>query len=163
MKNKNSLSRLLSLPLIIAGLILCTAPARAAEEKKEPTVITSRSLTADNKAKTALFEGSVVARKGDMTISADRMLVHYAEEKGSGIRRIDAEGNVKVLKGDRAVTSQTATYLADPERIIFNGDPAATEGENLVRGSKMTYFIREDRYTVENSKVFLRDKKSPNQ
>ncbi len=158
---KNKITLLLPLPIIVAGLILCGSPAGAAGEKgKEPTVITSRSLTADNKAKTALFEGAVVAKKGDMTMSADRMLVHYADEKGGGIRRIDAEGNVKVLKGDRAVTSQAATYLTDPERIVFTGEPAATEGENVVRGSRMTFFVKDDRYTVENSKVFLKDGKA---
>ncbi|MFO0752632.1 MAG: LptA/OstA family protein [Thermodesulfovibrionales bacterium] len=127
---------------------------------KTPTVITSESLTADNKARTALFEGSVVARKGDMTLFADKMLVSYTDEKGSGtIRKIDAEGNVKLVKGDRVVTSRFVTYFAEPEEhAVFTGEPKATEGENVVTGSKMIYYFGNDRSVVQNSRVFLVNK-----
>ncbi|MFA5353671.1 MAG: LptA/OstA family protein [Thermodesulfovibrionales bacterium] len=150
----------LAISILIPGLLFCAAPSWSAEkEEKEPTVITSQTLTADNKARTALFEGSVTAKKGDMTITSDRMMVHYSGEKGSSITRIDADGHVKLLKGERSVTSKAATYLTDPERVIFTGEPVATDGDNVVKGSKMTYFVREDRYTVESSKVFLKDRK----
>lgn len=136
-----------------------------AQEKKnerEPTIITSEILTADNKAKTALFERSVIARKGDMTLFADRMMVYYSEEKGdSNIKKIDAEGNVKLIKGERVITSKNAIYFGVPEeKIIFTGEPRATEGENVVTGTKMIYFMKDDRSVVENSKVFLIERKS---
>jgi lipopolysaccharide export system protein LptA len=139
--------------------------AQEKKAEKEPVVITSEVLTADNKAKTALFERSVVAKKGDMTLFADRMLVYYSENKdgSSSIKRIDAEGSVKLIKGDRIVISKAATYFAEPEeRIIFTGEPRATEGENVVIGSKMTYFLKDDRSIVENSKVMLIDQKGGN-
>lgn len=153
--------------LCLLPITYCLLPnVSFAQEKKaaskEPTVITSEILTADNKAKTALFERSVVAKKGEMTLFADKMLVYYSEEKGSSnIKRIDAEGNVKLIKGERVVTSKFATYFAGPEeKIIFTGEPRATEGENVVTGTKMTYFMKDDRSIVENSKVFLIEKKS---
>lgn len=137
----------------------------AAEEKgvvavKEPTVVTSQKLTTDNKAKTALFEGNVVAKKGDRTVYADRMLVYYSEEKGgSNIKKIEADGNVKMIKGDRVVTSKSAVYYAEPEEyIVFTGEPRASEGENVVTGTKITYFMKDDHSIVENSKVFIVNK-----
>lgn len=145
--------------------ILCffTASSFAAEKQKAkvPTVITSETLTTDSKAHTALFEKNVVAKKGDMTLYADKMLVYYSDEKGSSnIKRIDAEGNVKLVKGDRVVTSKFAVYFADPEEhVIFTGDPRATQGENVVTGTKMTYFMKDDRSIVENSKVLLVERK----
>ncbi|GER93913.1 lipopolysaccharide transport periplasmic protein LptA [hot springs metagenome] len=155
--------------LLTVFCLLCSVSYLFAQEKKttskEPTVITSETLTADNKAKTALFEKSVVARKGEMTLFADKMLVYYSEEKGSSnIKRIDAEGNVKLIKGDRVVTSKFATYFAEPEeRIIFTGEPKATEGENVVIGTKMIYFMKDDRSIVENSKVLLIERKGEKQ
>ena len=144
-------------------LLFGPLPVRAdAGDKKqaEPTVINSQSLVTDSKAKTALFEGSVVAKRGDMTLYADRMLVHYADQKGgSNIRQIDAEGNVKLIKGERVITSAFATYFAEPEeRLVFTGDPRASDGENLMSGSRMTYFIKSERSVVENSKVFLKER-----
>src|SRR5208282_2498677 len=56
--------------------------AQESKNVKEPTVVTSQKMTTDQKAKTALFEGNVVTKKGDRTMYADKMLVHYSEEKG---------------------------------------------------------------------------------
>jgi lipopolysaccharide export system protein LptA len=134
--------------------------AQATEQSKikGPVVITSDMLTADNKAHTALFEKSVIAKTTDMTIYADKMLVYYQEGTGD-VTRIESEGNVKVIKGDRVITSHEATYLADGDKAIFTGDPRAVQGENVVTGKKMTYLMSEDRFLVEDSKVFLSKKK----
>lgn len=161
---------------VIVGLffaaVLFTTGVFAAEENKtieqnknvkEPTVVTSQKMTTDQKAKTALFEGNVVTKKGDRTMYADKMLVHYSEEKGSSnIKEIDAEGNVKLVRGDRVVTSKFAVYYAEPEEyIVFTGDPRASQGENVVAGTKITYFMKDDHSIVENSKVFIVNKDRP--
>jgi len=122
---------------------------------KGPITITSVTLKADNKAHTADFENSVVARTSDMTLHADRMLVSYDADSGD-VKMIEAEGNVKLLRGTRVVISQKAVYYAGDEKVIFTGEPRATDGENIVTGTKMTYLLNEDRYLVEDSKVFLK-------
>jgi lipopolysaccharide export system protein LptA len=94
-----------------------------------------------------------------MTLYADRMLVFYATDSGD-VKMIEAEGNIKLLKGTRAIISQKATYYADEEKVTFAGEPRATDGENVVTGSKITYLLNEDRYFVENSKVFIRKQKA---
>ncbi len=121
---------------------------------KGPVVITSTSLTADNKARTALFEGSVIARSENMTLYADRMLVFYTET--GKITRIEADGHIKLVKGDRVITSETALYLAEEEKVIFTGEPRAMEGNSIITGTKMTYLLKDDRSIVENSKVIIR-------
>jgi lipopolysaccharide transport protein LptA len=125
---------------------------------KGPITITSEMLIADNKTHTACFERSVVARTTDMTLYADRMLVSYNADSGD-VKMIEAEGSVKLLKGTRAVTSRKATYYANEEKVIFTGEPHATDGENVVTGEKITYLLHEDRYLVEQSKVFLKKQK----
>lgn len=125
---------------------------------KGPIIITSERLTTDNKAHTALFENSVIARTTDMVLHADRMLVYYHEDTGN-ITTIEAAGNIKLIRGKRVITSKEATYYAEAEKVIFTGDPRAVEGENVVTGSKMTYSLNEDRFFVEDSKVFLQKKR----
>jgi lipopolysaccharide export system protein LptA len=154
--------------LLFASVVFATGVFAAGENKnveanknvKEPTVVTSQKMTTDNKARTALFEVNVVSKKGDRTMYADKMLVHYSEEKGgSNIKEIDAEGNVKLVRGDRVVTSKFAVYYAEPEEyIVFTGEPRAAEGENVVTGTKITYFMKDDHSIVENSKVFIVNK-----
>lgn len=130
------------------------------EEKKEekPVVITSLSLLHDNKEHTSLFEGNVVAKTEDMTIYSDRMMVYYKDD-GNKIDRIEASGNVKVVKGERTIVSREATYYEDEEKVIFTGDPQAWEGDNKVTGTVMTYYMKDERSIVENSKVVIINKK----
>lgn len=123
---------------------------------KGPIVITSRTLSAEGGTNTAVFEGSVVAKTGDVTLYADRMTVHYLPQ--GGVRQIDAEGGVKLVRGQRVVTSGKAVYYGEEKKIIFTEDPRAVEGANVITGSRMTYLIDEDRSIIENSKVFLEPK-----
>jgi lipopolysaccharide export system protein LptA len=145
--------------------ILClfahSAGASAEEQKLQvrgPITVTSETLTSDNQAHTALFEGKVVAKTGDMALYSDKMLVFYKEGTGD-VTKIEATGNVKLLKNGRLITSQAATYYAGEDKVVFTGQPRAEDGENVITGSTMTYYIAQDRSYVEKSKVYLKNKK----
>lgn len=150
----------------IIGIFLSLLPicqAALAEQKKssgEPVTITSKTLTADNKARTAVFEGDVKAVKGNMTLYADKMTVYYQDERsGSSIEKIESEGNIKLIRGDRVITSSFAQYFSgSDEKVIFTGEPRAIDGGTIITGTRMTYFFKADRYVVENSKVLLQDR-----
>jgi len=149
--------------LFIISILLLFLPvlSNAEDQKariKGPIHITSESLTADNKAHTALFEKNVIAKTTDLTIHSDKMLVYY-EEDGGTVTKIEATGNVKVLRESRIMTSKSAVYYADEEKVIFTGEPRAMDGENVVSGTKITYFMNNDRFQVENSRVVLKSKK----
>jgi lipopolysaccharide export system protein LptA len=148
--------RLFTINLLVLFLLSTTVfSEEKAQLLKGPITITSGVLTADNKAHTAVFENSVVARTSDMTLYADRMLVSYDADSGD-VKMIKAEGNVKLLRGTRTIVSQRAAYYAGAEKVIFTGKPQATDGENVVKGTKITYLLNEDKYLVEDSKVFLK-------
>ncbi|MCX7988990.1 MAG: lipopolysaccharide transport periplasmic protein LptA [Thermodesulfovibrio sp.] len=131
------------------------------KDANEPIIITSQSLINDNKAKTATFDGNVVAKKGDVTLNANKMIVYYEEEeKGGNIKMIEAVGNVKLQKAERLITAHKATYFPEPEeKVVFTGEPRVTEGKNLITGEKITFFIKDDRAIVEKSKVYLKERK----
>ena len=145
------------IPLVVMFLAILAAAPLAGEERlfetKGPVVITSSGLSADNKARTALFEGSVLVKTETMTISSDKMLVSYTED--GKITKIVADGRVKLIKGERVITSDEATYFADEDKVIFTGQPKAVEGTSMVTGTKITYLLKDDRSLVENSKVFM--------
>jgi lipopolysaccharide export system protein LptA len=150
--------------LLISSIFFLFLPAiqSSAEDQKAnikgPINITSETLTADNKAHTALFEKNVVAKTTNLTIQADTMLVFYKED-GGDVTKIESNGNVKVLKEDRIITSNSATYYADEDKVIFTGEPRAMNADNVVSGTKIIYFMTDDRFFVENSKVILKNKK----
>ncbi|MBI4822783.1 MAG: hypothetical protein HY805_00920 [Nitrospirae bacterium] len=143
---------------IILSLIFLRGESPAQErlfgEDKGPIVITSSTLSADTFK--ALFEGSVVARTDDIIMHSDRMLVFYSSD--GKVDKIEADGNVRLIRGQKVVTSNKAVFIAGEEKIVLTGEPKAVEGENVVTGSKIIYMIKENRYLIEDSRVILRQK-----
>jgi len=155
----------MSKPLLIllsALTILSAYPcesfsALADKAGKKPVVITSQTLTADSKNNTAVFEGSVIAKTGDVTIYSDKMIVFY-DNSESKIKQIEAKGNVKVHSKEKAIFSDEAIYMDDEKKIIFRGNPKAVEGENVITGKQIIFFINDDRAVVEGSRVILQNR-----
>jgi lipopolysaccharide export system protein LptA len=145
---------LVSIIIIYSMLIGNALSSEAIKKIKGPIVITSEKLTADNQAHTALFERSVVARNAETVLYADRMLV-YSDKDSGDVTKIDATGAVKMIKDKKVITSREATYYAVGEKVIFTGEPKAVEDGNVMTGKKMTYLMNEDRFLVDDGKVFL--------
>ncbi|MDO8281837.1 MAG: lipopolysaccharide transport periplasmic protein LptA [Thermodesulfovibrionia bacterium] len=127
-------------------------------KRDTPIVITSDTLTADNKNDTAIFEGSVVATSQDIKISSDKMTVYY-RDGDSKIAKIHAVGNIKVQKDGMAIFSEEAEYIDEEEKIIFTGNPKVIENDNSITGTRIIYFLKDDRAVVEGSKVLIKNKK----
>lgn len=142
-----------------AVLMICLIAFTAAfseETGAKKIVITSKSLITDNKSSTALFEGSVVAIADSVTIYADSMKVSYSSAE-SKVVEIYAAGNVRAHNNEKAIFSQEATYSANEGRITFTGSPKVVNGENIITGGKIVYFIKDDRAVVEDSRVILKN------
>lgn len=153
--------------IINAVLVLLTLSAGVhafiLDEKtdKKRIVISSQTLTADNKNNTATFEGAVVAESGDIAMYSDKMTVYYNASENK-IKRIHALGNVKVHRKERALFSDEAMYMDDEEKIIFTGHPRAVEGDNVITGKQIIFYLKDDRAVVEQSRVILQNSKGLN-
>jgi lipopolysaccharide export system protein LptA len=126
--------------------------------EKQPVIITSETLTADNKNNMAVFEGSVVAKSGDMAMYSNKMTVFYSESENK-ISEIRAVGDVKVHNKERALFSEEAIYFSNEEKIVFTGNPKAVEGENVITGTEIIFYIKDDRAEVKGSRVILQNTK----
>lgn len=135
-----------------------------------PISISSDRLETDETQGMVSFIGAVVGRQGEMTITCDLMKIYYvqsakSEEKplaadsgasldGSDrqIDRVECEGNVKVVEGDRLAVGDKALYLvkSTPRRIILTGQARVWQGRDSVTGHQVTYFLDENRSVVES-------------
>ena len=129
----------------VAGAGLAAPPA--GERGKEPITIKSNELSTDSKNRTATFTGKVTARQGDLTIYADRVVVHYKQD-GGDVERVEAIGNVRIVQGDRLATAREGVYLSADQKIVLSGDPKVFQGENTVSGKVITYFVNEEKSVV---------------
>lgn len=140
--------------IILICLSLATpalaAPSAASVKKDRsglPITIKSNELSADNKGKTAVFSGKVVARQGDITIYADRITINYAEKKGD-VEKIEASGNVRIVQQNKIGTAALAVYDSRDGRITLTGNPRVMQGTDSISGKVITYYVDDDRSVV---------------
>ncbi len=144
-------------------LIFCTlcfsVPSAYSAEKtgRQPVIITSESLTADKRNNSAVFEGSVIAKTAGITMLADKMTVIY-NSAGKQINMINAIGHVKVYNNEKTIFSNKAVFLNNDEKIIFSGSTKLIEGKNIITGTEITFFIKDSRAIVKDSRMILQNK-----
>jgi lipopolysaccharide export system protein LptA len=118
---------------------------------RSPIEITSDALEANQKENVVTFSGNVIAKQEEMTIYTNKLVVNYDPETKK-IGEIQALGNVKVVMGDRRATGQKATFFQNENKLILEGDAVIREGDNVIRGERVIYYMDEERSVVEPSK-----------
>jgi lipopolysaccharide export system protein LptA len=124
--------------------------------------IKSDSLVAYNEASYAEFSGNVSAVQGTTLITSDKLKIYYSkasENKGKidageeSIKKIVASGNVVIRSENRTAYTSMAEYTPASKVVVLSGpDSKVSSGNNYVSGDKITFYVNDDRVTVERSK-----------
>ncbi|MDT7043826.1 LptA/OstA family protein [Candidatus Nitronereus thalassa] len=166
-RNLLSLSKVL---LVIGVLWWGLFDAAGFAAPRNPTTITSGTMTAQGKSRKAIFEKSVVLTRDNMVIRADRMIVYFKKDSpgksdkssddsfGQQVDVVDAQGHVIIEKEDGKATSGRAVYYKDEEKVVLTDSPVAWQNGTRVTGTKMTIFLKEERSIVEGgSRVVIEE------
>lgn len=135
-------------------------PAQGLMQGEGTIVIHSQTLEADDVSRRVTFTGQVDAQRGDLGINCEKMVVYYLEAGSKGaeggasrrIERIVASGNVKITRGEGGTArSDEAVYYESEEKIVLTGHPVLTQGNDVVEGDRVTFFLKDNRSIVESS------------
>ncbi len=116
-----------------------------------PIDINSDTVEADQKQNIVSFKGNVVAKQEDFTLYTNTLTVYYNPDTKK-MKEIVAAGNVKVVQLDRRATSQKAIFYQEENKVVLEGDAVLREGDNVIRGERVTYYVDEQRSVVEGKK-----------
>lgn len=144
-------------PLIIVSLFLMAAapdPFSLEKGKREPIVVTSDRMEADELGNTVTFLSNVTLKKEMLTLTSDQLIVYY-DAATKGVREIEAQGNVVVRQEGRVALADTAVYHSNEEKLVLTGNPRIIENENQLGGERITLFMRSDRSIVESGNVLF--------
>jgi lipopolysaccharide export system protein LptA len=78
-------------------------------------------------------------------------LIVLYDQTTKKIKEIRGIGNVKIVQLDRRVTSHQVTFDQDENKVVLEGEAVIREGENIVRGERVVYYINEEKAVVEGS------------
>ena len=145
--------------LCLLFLVYAVLPVSA-----KPIHIEADRMTSTEKTNSVLFEGDVDAKQGDVRIRADKMTVFYSKKKeetkkkeaaspSQQVEKLVCIGNVQVTKGEWLGTGKKMIYLAKDQQVILLNNAKAWQGQNMVAGSKIIYYLDQGRSEVVGSKT----------
>jgi lipopolysaccharide export system protein LptA len=158
------------LPATIAAIVLWVlAPLGSSQAAEAPIHIESNKMTSTEKSNTVIFSGDVDAKQGDVRIRSDEMTVFYNEldsgnkgkekdkkkaapqgEKKTAqqVDKLICVGNVEVTRGEWLGTGKKMVYLSKERQVILTDNAKAWQGQNMVSGDKIIYYLDEGRSEV---------------
>ena len=150
------------IPLLLAFLVYFTgftAPGYAQEDP--PIYVEADHMTSLEKTNSVFFKGNVDAKQGDVRIRSDEMTVYYTEDKKDKgkkkksttnarqqVEKLVCVGNVEVTRDEWLGTSKKMYYLSKKRLVILINNAKAWQGQNMVSGDKIIYYLDENRSEV---------------
>ena len=117
---------------------------------KAPISIDAERLEYLEKEQKFIYSGNVIAKQGDATLKAPKMII-FLDRDASGkpspgpasadssmneqIKRIEAEGGVTVTSKDQVGTGDRGYYDKPNNKVYLIGNPVLTQGPNVVKGA----------------------------
>ena len=133
--------------MIAMALGLASAGMSAEPAGANKTVITSQRLDFDYARSIAKFEGDVVVVDPQMRMESDRLNVIF--DGSNDVKSVTASGNVRMWHDDTTATCRSAIYVAGTGEVILRGNARLHRGKDFVKGTKITFWLNEDRMTCE--------------
>jgi lipopolysaccharide export system protein LptA len=116
--------------------------------KKDPIYITADWMEVDQKKNTLTYKGRVVTVKADMTMRSNTLTAYYDPDMKQ-MKQIVAEGKVQATQGNRLATGEKAVFDDTAKTITLTGDPVMRQGNSQVSGTRIIYYIEQDRAVAE--------------
>jgi lipopolysaccharide export system protein LptA len=116
--------------------------------KKDPIYITADWMEVDQKKNTITYKGRVVTVQADMTMRSNTLTAYY-DPNMKQMKQIVAEGKVQATQGNRVATGEKAVFDDQAKTVTLTGDPVMRQGNSQVSGTKIIYYIEQDRAVAE--------------
>ncbi|MEJ5299983.1 MAG: lipopolysaccharide transport periplasmic protein LptA [Thermodesulforhabdaceae bacterium] len=133
------------------------AQREKAFQNDSPIQLNSDRMVFDEKKRVVVFEGHVVVRRDDVTITADRLYIYGKQGEqvvmdkplGEQLDRIELEGSVRIVQGTKVASSDKAIYYVGPQKVLLVGNPVVAQGQDRISGQMITIYLKEGRSVVE--------------
>jgi lipopolysaccharide export system protein LptA len=129
--------------------------------KSTPVAIMSSGLTYTDSERRAHYEGGVIVKAADLTITAKQMDVFLmASGQATGnmaltsqgqLDRMVAQGNIVITQAQRRADGDQLVYTASDDKFVLSGGPPSIfdAERGKITGDSLTFYRRDDRVLVE--------------
>lgn len=104
----------------------------------KPVQIEADSMEVRQNDKQAEFTGNVDAKKGNVRMTSNRLLVDYVKVAGKNkVTFLNAKGNVVVVSKGQTVKAQWAKMDVDANTVIMGDNVTVLDGKSVIKCAKL--------------------------
>lgn len=139
-------------PLAAAAAVALLAGPRAPAKERPPVHVDADQVQVLTRQRRVVFLGKPLVRltREDAVLTC-RKLVADNDAQGR-IRRAVCTGEVRLVRGERVATCESATFDAQASTVVCTGSPELRDGQTVMRGEELTYDLAGDRVTMSQAK-----------
>lgn len=149
-------------------------------DNETPVKVNADDMLYDMDKSTVTFLGNVVVTRGEFVMNSAKMTIFMQKNENkkalvpsppkdipltgaapkakkaknkeqNNIERIEAYSGVTFNYGPQSGSSESAVYDAQKELLTMRGNPVVREGENIIQGNTIRYYMNERRSEVIGS------------
>jgi lipopolysaccharide export system protein LptA len=108
-------------------------------------------MDVDDKADRAVLTGSVVAKQGDLTLTAARVTAAYTRSPNVRVERMDASGGVVVHSPSETARGAYGIYDLNRKIITLIGNVTLSRCDGTINGGRLVYDLDSGRVVMDSS------------
>jgi len=135
-------------------MLLCSVSAQALpDDRQQPITIESDSAERNEQSGLTQYLGNVVIRQGSVLIDADRVTIHYKDNKVSRIvslgspasyqQQPQAEGGMVIARGE------VIEYRLADDQINLKNNASLSRNGTLIKGEHITYDLKNETWKAK--------------
>ena len=101
----------------------------------------------------AIFEGGVGARRGELEMRCERLVVRYGED--GAFESAAAEGGVEATRGQWTAAGASARLELATGELTLEGSPWLDDGVNRLSGSQIVFFLDAERVECADCRLVV--------
>lgn len=110
--------------------------ANIKNKKQTMTVSAQNGMQIDQKKRTLTAMDQVKVIQEQNTLTADKAVLHYTNNKNNRIKKIEAFGHVKINNSQQTVTGEKAIYTPKTQVVEITGNVIVEHGLHKMKGEK---------------------------
>ncbi|MBQ4471800.1 MAG: hypothetical protein II942_00930 [Alphaproteobacteria bacterium] len=124
--------------------------ANIKQDKGTIVVDTDNGLIIDRTKKTLTGDQNVRIKQNENTLTADKVILYYTDNKKDRVKRVVAQGNVVLENSKNKITGDQGEYNPISEDMEMTGNVRLYQGKSFVTSGKATLNMKTGESRLEN-------------
>jgi len=128
--------------------------------KKQPVDIESDSMEIIDAKKQAIFIGKVIAKRGKVTLHAEKLVADFIKEKNKEgkektvVTFLNATGGVLIITSTQRITGKWARMDVKADKaVVGGGQVVVKQGNSVIKGKKLNVNLKTDHSEMTGGRV----------